>query len=183
MHRKMTLLVLIMILLTACTAKAPDVQDVWEPYIGTCVGDNGNVSAVANNVLDLGDTIDHFDLRGEVLHIIYRSDNESLKKWFDTARTMKETIIYNAMMAAVFVPNAYGYAFSIDDVLFEVTREALITEMSALFETIPQENEFFDKAIVSKFLQLQEHEIRKYAKDITYQKSFFSKFPLSKIEK
>lgn len=87
------------------------------------------------------------------------------------------------MMAAVFVPNAYGYAFSIDDVLFEVTREALITEMSALFETIPQENEFFDKVIVSKFLQLQEHEIRKYAKDITSQKSFFSKFPLSKIEK
>lgn len=78
-----------MILLTACTA----VQDVWEPYIGTYVGENGNVSAVANNVLDLGDTIDHFDLRGEVLHIIYRSDNESLKKWFDTARTMKETII------------------------------------------------------------------------------------------
>ena len=178
----MTLLVLIMILLTACTAKAPDVKDVWKPYIGTYVGDNGNVSAVANKVLDLGDTIDYFDLRGEVLHIIYRTDNESLKKWFDTASTMKETVVYNVMMAAIFVPNAHGYAFSIDDVLFEVTREALITEMSALFETLPQENEFFDETIVAEFLQQHEATIRKFAKDSTYQKTFFRKFPLSKIK-
>ena len=175
-------LVLIMTLLTACTAKAPEVKDVWKPYIGTYVGDNENVSAVANKVLDLGETIDYFDLRDEVMHINYRTDKESMKKWFDTTSTMKETIVYNAMMAAIFVPNAHGYAFSIDNVLFEVTREALITEMSTLFETFPQENEFFDEAIVSKFLQQQEHEIRKYAKDTTYQKSFFYKFPLSKIE-
>lgn len=179
----MTWFVLIMTLLTACTAKAPDVQDVWEPYIGTYVGDNDNVSVVANKVLELGDTIDYFDLRGEVLHIIYRGDNESLKKWFETSSTMKETIIYNAMMAAILVPNANGYAFSINNVLFEVTRESLITEMSALFEKIPQDNEFSDEAIVAEFLQQHERTIRKYAKDTTYQKSFFSKFPLSKIEK
>ncbi|KOS68535.1 hypothetical protein AEA09_08210 [Lysinibacillus contaminans] len=73
------------------------------------------MSAVANKALDLGATIDYFDLRGGIMRVIYRTDNESLNKRFDVANTMEETMIYNAMMAAILVPNAKGYAFSIDD--------------------------------------------------------------------
>ncbi|MFJ7736504.1 hypothetical protein ACIQ2D_09170 [Lysinibacillus sp. NPDC097287] len=38
----------------------------------------------------------------------------TFNKWFDTASIMKETIVYNAMMAAIFVPNENVYAFNID---------------------------------------------------------------------
>jgi hypothetical protein len=60
-------------------------QTTWAPFIGTYVGDAMNVGIIANTVFLHGDTIDHLDLRGEVLRVIYKNDDEALSKWFSSS--------------------------------------------------------------------------------------------------
>ncbi|QDQ02974.1 hypothetical protein FOH38_22410 [Lysinibacillus fusiformis] len=181
MKKIVTFFMLCFVLLTGCTAKAPEIEKaVWEPYVGTYIGDHQNVSKIAGTVFMLGDTINQFDLRGEVLRVIYRTDNEALSKWFSSSSSREEAIVYNAMMAAILVPNAKGYAFSIDGEMFEISREVLINEMESIFPTLPQGNAFFDGERVKTFLQKYEETIRQYAFDTSYQKTFIKHFLITK---
>ncbi|MGE7092482.1 hypothetical protein ACQKII_13775 [Lysinibacillus sp. NPDC048646] len=181
MKKIITFFILCIVLLTGCTANAPAIeQAVWEPYVGTYIGDHLNVSKIAGTVFMLGDTIDQFDLRGEVLRVIYRTDNEALSKWFTSSTSREEAIVYNAMMATILVPNAKGYAFSIDGEMFELSREVLINEMESIFPTLPQGNDFFDGERVKAFLQKYEGTIQQYAVDTSYQNTFIKQFLITK---
>ena len=62
---------------TSCTQKE---KAFWEPLIGTNVGNHLDVDKIANNVFTLGDTINHFNLRGEVLHATKITMKDFLEK-------------------------------------------------------------------------------------------------------
>ncbi len=172
-----------LVLITGCTAQAPEVKEeqaTWEPLIGTYVGDAMNVGKIANTVFLHGDTIDHFDLRGEVLRVIYKNDDQALSEWFSSSISKDKAIVYNAIMGAILVPNAKGYGFEVDGEGYEISRDVLIDEMENLFSTIPNGNEFFDKTKVKAFLQTHEQTIQQYAVDSDYQKALLAKFTISK---
>lgn len=173
--------ILCAVFLTGCTAQAPEiVQPTWEPLIGTYVGDAMNVGKIASTVFMHGDTIDHFDLRGEVLRVIYKNDDEALSEWFSSSISKDKAIVYNTMMGAILVPNAKGYGFEVNGVGYEITRDVLLDEMTNLFSTLPQGNEFFEETKVKAFLLKHERTIQQYAVDADYQKTFLEKFSISK---
>jgi len=181
MKKLATFLVLTIVLLVGCTTQAPEKEKAaWEPFIGTYVGDHMKVSKIANTVLMHGDTVDHFDLRGEVLRVIYRNDNEALNSWFSSSTSKEKALVYNAMMGAILVPNAQGYGFEIDGELYEVPRDELITEMESLFPTLPHGNDFFEEKIVEEFLTKHEQTIQQYAVDPSYRSMFIKKFSITK---
>ncbi|MGE7840017.1 hypothetical protein ACQKNX_04420 [Lysinibacillus sp. NPDC093712] len=172
-----------LVLITGCTAQAPEVKEeqaTWEPLIGTYVGDAMNVGKIANTVFLHGDTIDHLDLRGEMLHVIYKDDDEALSKWFSSSISKDKAIVYNTMMGVILVPNAKGFGFEVDGDLYEISRDILIDEMENLFSTLPKGNELFDEGKVKAFLQKHEETIQQYAVDSNYQKTFLAKFSISK---
>lgn len=68
-----------------------------------------------------GDTINHFDLRGEAMRVIYKNDDEALSKWFASSISKDKALVYNAMMGAILVPNAKGYGFQVDEELYEIS--------------------------------------------------------------
>jgi len=181
MKKLATFLVLTIVLLVGCTTQAPEKEKAaWEPFIGTYVGDHMKVSKIANTVFMHGDTVDHFDLRGEVLRVIYRNDNEALNSWFSSPTSKEKALVYNAMMGAILVPNAQGYGFEIDGELYEVPRDELITEMESLFPTLPHGNDFFEEKIVEEFLTKHEQTIQQYAVDPSYQSILMKKFLITK---
>jgi len=181
MKKLATFLVLTIVLLVGCTTQAPEKEKAaWEPFIGTYVGDHMKVSKIANTVFMHGDTVDHFDLRGEVLRVIYRNDNEALNSWFSSPTSKEKALVYNAMMGAILVPNAQGYGFEIDGELYEVPRDELITEMESLFPTLPHGNDFFEEEIVEEFLTKHEQTIQQYAVDPSYQSILMKKFLITK---
>jgi len=181
MKKLATFLVLTIVLLVGCTTQAPKKEKAtWEPFIGTYVGDHMKVSKIANTVFMHGDTVDHFDLRGEVLRVIYRNDNEALNSWFSSSTSKEKALVYNAMMGAILVPNAQGYGFEIDGELYEVPRDELITEMESLFPTLPHGKNFFEEEIVEEFLTKHEQTIQQYAVDPSYQSILMKKFPITK---
>jgi len=59
--------------------------------IGTSVGNHLDVDKIANNVFTLGDTIDHFDVRGEVLHVFIEITKKK-EKFFRKASVNISTI-------------------------------------------------------------------------------------------
>ncbi|MGG2081785.1 hypothetical protein [Lysinibacillus pakistanensis] len=181
MKKLATFLVLTIVLLVGCTTQAPEKEKAaWEPFIGTYVGDHMKVSKIANTVFMHGDTVDHFDLRWEVLRVIYRNDNEALNSWFSSSTSKEKALVYNAMMGAILVPNAQGYGFEIDGELYEVPRDELITEMESLFPTLPHGNDFFEEEIVEEFLTKHEQTIQQYAVDPSYQSILMKKFLITK---
>ncbi|MFJ7666750.1 hypothetical protein ACIQXI_06560 [Lysinibacillus sp. NPDC097195] len=181
MKRIIVYLLFSTVLFTGCTAQAPEVeQATWEPFIATYVGDATNVSKIASTVFLYGDTVDHFDLRGEVMRVIYKNDDEALSEWFSSAISKNKGIVYNTMMAAILVPNAKGYCFEVDGVGYEIARDVLIEEMANLFSALPQGNDFFNVEKVKYFLQKHERTIQQYAVDSDYQQILMSKFTISK---
>jgi len=181
MKKLATFLILTIVLLVGCTTQAPEKEKAaWEPFIGTYVGDHMKVSKIANTVFMYGDTVDHFDLRGEVLRVIYLNDNEALNSWFSSSTSKEKALVYNAMMGAILVPNAQGYGFEIDGELYEIPRDELITEMESLFPTLPHGNDFFEEKIVEEFLTKHEQTIQQYAVDPSYQSILMKKFSITK---
>lgn len=181
MKKLVTFLVLTIVLLVGCTKQAPEKEKAaWEPFIGTYVGDQMKVSKIANTVFMHGDTINHFDLRGEVLRVIYRNDNEALNIWFSSSSSKEKAFVYNAMMGAILVPNAQGYGFEIDGELYEIPRDVLITEMESLLPTLPQGKDFFEEKVVEEFLSKHEQTIQQYAMDPSYQSMLMKKFSITK---
>ena len=182
MKKLATFLVLSIVLLVGCTTtQAPEKEKAaWEPFTGTYVGDHMKVGKIANTVFMHGDTIDYFDLRGEVLRVIYRNDNEALNNWFSSSTSKEKALVYNAMMGAILVPNAQGYGFEIDGELYEIPRDVLITEMASLLPTLPQGNDFFEEKIVEDFLTKHEQTIQQYAVDPSYQSTLMKKFSITK---
>ncbi|QQP10563.1 hypothetical protein FJQ98_14905 [Lysinibacillus agricola] len=102
------------------------------------------VGKIANMVFMLGDTINHFDLRGAVLR--------QLNKWFSSSTARDNALVNNAMMGAILVPNAKGYGFEVDGEMFEISRDILIAEMESILPTLPQGNDLLDEEKVKVFL-------------------------------
>ncbi|MEG0450390.1 MAG: DUF4825 domain-containing protein [Lysinibacillus sp.] len=166
-----------MLVLNGCyPEEEKKLQEVsWAPYIGTYVGDNSAVAGVAKDVLDVGDSIQSFDLRGQVMGIHYLTDLEMRANEEDQ---LKEAFLYNAMMSGILVPNAKGYKFTTDNTSIAIDRELLLTEMSTLFKALPKGDDCFNNEIVSGFLKKNEPEIRKLAQDKVYKIRFYEKFQL-----
>ena len=162
-----------------------DTKEV-KKYSGTYVGDNSNVIAIVQ-ALPGGDTFKKIDLENKTVKVTYGdvggdlSKDEILKYWFDGQDTLKKNFFYNAIYLTLLVPNAESYNFNVDNQSFSVSREEMEEFISKHINSLPNNNELFQKEKAQQYIDDNKEKINDTVKSKELRKQFFKDFPI--IEK
>ncbi|MCJ7988230.1 DUF4825 domain-containing protein [Priestia sp. OVS21] len=185
------LILLILVGITGCSSKEEvtsintvDVKDLKD-HSGTYVGDNSNVVAIVR-ALPGGETFKEINLHNKTPKIMYGtkedslSEDEILKYWLDGKDTLEKNFLYNAIYLTILIPNAQGYSFKIDDQKFSVSRQEMKQFISKNIQTLPSNNELFDKENAQQFIDNNKEKINKAVKSATIREQFFKNVPIVK---
>jgi len=162
-----------------------DTKEV-KKYSGTYVGDNSNVIAIVQ-ALPGGDTFKEINLENKTVKVTYGdvggdlSKDEILKYWFDGQDTLKKNFFYNAIYLTLLVPNAESYNFNVDNQSFSVSREEMEEFISKHINSLPNNNELFQKEKAQQYIDDNKEKINDTVKSKELRKQFFKDFPI--IEK
>ncbi|MCR8924518.1 DUF4825 domain-containing protein [Priestia megaterium] len=162
-----------------------DTKEV-KKHSGTYVGDNSNVIAIVQ-ALPGGDTFKEINLENKTVKVTYGdvggdlSKDEILKYWFDGQDTLKKNFFYNAIYLTLLVPNAESYNFNVDNQSFSVSREEMEEFISKHINSLPNNNELFQKEKAQQYIDDNKEKINDTVKSKELRKQFFKDFPI--IEK
>ena len=186
------LILLILVSITGCSQKEEvtsinnvDVKKLKD-HSGTYVGDNSNVIAIVQ-ALPGGDTFKEINLENKTVKVTYGdvggdlSKDEILKYWFDGQDTLKKNFFYNAIYLTLLVPNAESYNFNVDNQSFSVSREEMEEFISKHINSLPNNNELFQKEKAQQYIDDNKEKINDTVKSKELRKQFFKDFPI--IEK
>ncbi|MCU5584751.1 DUF4825 domain-containing protein, partial [Bacillus toyonensis] len=165
MHRNVLVMLTIFLFMTACSngERIKDISDVrsddFKKYTGTYVGNNSDVVAIVKN-LPGGGTVQSISLENESIKVNYGAkEHENLTEdmietyWFDGKDTMKKNFLFNVIYLAVLVPNAKGYEFQVENKMFTIKREDILSILYGKFDDFLKEKDIWDKNKVVKFLR------------------------------
>ncbi|MGY1462574.1 DUF4825 domain-containing protein [Bacillus toyonensis] len=194
MHRNVLVMLTIFLFMTACSngERIKDISDVrsddFKKYTGTYVGNNSDVVAIVKN-LPGGGTVQSISLENESIKVNYGAkENENLTEdmietyWFDGKDTMKKNFLFNVIYLAVLVPNAKGYEFQVENKMFTIKREAILSILYGKFDDFLKEKDIWDKNKVVKFLRDNNENIKMLVNDKDFRKSYFTKYPVQQLK-
>ncbi|EEL34203.1 MULTISPECIES: DUF4825 domain-containing protein [Bacillus cereus group] len=194
MHRNVLVMLTIFLFMTACSngERIQDISDVrsddFKKYTGTYVGNNSDVVAIVKN-LPGGGTVQSISLENESIKVNYGAkENENLTEdmietyWFDGKDTMKKNFLFNVIYLAVLVPNAKGYEFQVENKMFTIKREAILSILYGKFDDFLKEKDIWDKNKVVKFLRDNNENIKMLVNDKDFRKSYFTKYPVKQLK-
>ena len=194
MHRNVLVMLTIFLFMTACSngERIKDISDVrsddFKKYTGTYVGNNSDVVAIVKN-LHGGGTVLSISLENESIKVNYGAkENENLTEdmietyWFDGKDTMKKNFLFNVIYLAVLVPNAKGYEFQVENKMFTIKREAILSILYGKFDDFLKEKDIWDKNKVVKFLRDNNENIKMLVNDKDFRKSYFTKYPVQQLK-
>ncbi|OSM13077.1 DUF4825 domain-containing protein [Bacillus toyonensis] len=194
MHRNVLVMLTIFLFMTACSngERIKDISDVrsddFKKYTGTYVGNNSDVVAIVKN-LPGGGTVLSISLENESIKVNYGAkENENLTEdmietyWFDGKDTMKKNFLFNVIYLAVLVPNAKGYEFQVENKMFTIKREAILSILYGKFDDFLKEKDIWDKNKVVKFLRDNNENIKMLVNDKDFRKSYFTKYPVQQLK-
>ncbi|PHD44903.1 DUF4825 domain-containing protein [Bacillus toyonensis] len=194
MHRNVLVMLTIFLFMTACSngERIKDISDVrsddFKKYTGTYVGNNSDVVAIVKN-LPGGGTVQSISLENESIKVNYGAkEHENLTEdmietyWFDGKDTMKKNFLFNVIYPAVLVPNAKGYEFQVENKMFTIKREDILSILYGKFDDFLKEKDIWDKNKVIKFLKGNEEKIKMLVNDKDFRQSLFAKYPVKQLE-
>ncbi|EJR63374.1 hypothetical protein IIO_02111 [Bacillus cereus VD115] len=194
MHRNVLVMLTIFLFMTACSngERIKDISDVrpddFKKYTGTYVGNNSDVVAIVNN-LPGGGTVQSISLENESIKVNYGAkENENLTDdmietyWFDGKDTMKKNFLFNVIYLAVLVPNAKGYEFQVENKMFTIKREEILSILYGKFDDFLKEKDIWDKNKVVKFLRDNNENIKILVNDKDFRKFYFAKYPVQQLK-
>ncbi|PEO66338.1 DUF4825 domain-containing protein [Bacillus toyonensis] len=176
MHRNVLVMLTIFLFMTACSngERIKDISDVrsddFKKYTGTYVGNNSDEVAIVEN-LPGGGTVQSISLENESIKVNYGAkEHENLTEdmietyWFDGKDTMKKNFLFNVIYLAVLVPNAKGYEFQVENKMFTIKREDILSILYGKFDDFLKEKDIWDKNKVVKFLRDNNENIKMLVK-------------------
>ncbi|EOP23423.1 MULTISPECIES: DUF4825 domain-containing protein [Bacillus] len=194
MHRNVLVMLTIFLFMTACSngERIKDISDVrsddFKKYTGTYVGNNSDVVAIVKN-LPGGGTVQSISLENESIKVNYGAkEHENLTEdmietyWFDGKDTMKKNFLFNVIYLAVLVPNAKGYEFQVENKMFTIKREDILSILYGKFDDFLKEKDIWDKNKVVKFLRDNNENIKMLVNDKDFRKSYFTKYPVQQLK-
>ncbi|AXK18828.1 MULTISPECIES: DUF4825 domain-containing protein [Bacillus] len=194
MHRNVLVMLTIFLFMTACSngERIKDISDVrsddFKKYTGTYVGNNSDVVAIVKN-LPGGGTVQSISLENESIKVNYGAkEHENLTEdmietyWFNGKDTMKKNFLFNVIYLAVLVPNAKGYEFQVENKMFTIKREDILSILYGKFDDFLKEKDIWDKNKVIKFLKGNEEKIKMLVNDKDFRQSLFAKYPVKQLE-
>ncbi|MEH7279881.1 DUF4825 domain-containing protein [Bacillus toyonensis] len=194
MHRNVLVMLTIFLFMTACSngERIKDISDVrsddFKKYTGTYVGNNSDVVAIVKN-LPGGGTVQSINLENESIKVNYGAkEHENLTEdmietyWFDGKDTMKKNFLFNVIYLAVLVPNAKGYEFQVENKMFTIKREDILSILYGKFDDFLKEKDIWDKNKVVKFLRDNNENIKMLVNDKDFRKSYFTKYPVQQLK-
>ncbi|HDX9656100.1 TPA: DUF4825 domain-containing protein [Bacillus toyonensis] len=194
MHRNVLVMLTIFLFMTACSngERIKDISDVrsddFKKYTGTYVGNNSDVVAIVKN-LPGGGTVQSISLENESIKVNYGAkEHENLTEdmietyWFNGKDTMKKNFLFNVIYLAVLVPNAKGYEFQVENKMFTIKREDILSIFYGKFDDFLKEKDIWDKNKVIKFLKGNEEKIKMLVNDKDFRQSLFAKYPVKQLE-
>ncbi|PDY89197.1 DUF4825 domain-containing protein [Bacillus toyonensis] len=194
MHRNVLVMLTIFLFMTACSngERIKDISDVrsddFKKYTGTYVGNNSDVVAIVKN-LPGGGTVQSISLENESIKVNYGAkERENLTEdmietyWFDGKDTMKKNFLFNVIYLAVLVPNAKGYEFQVENKMFTIKREDILSILYGKFDDFLKEKDIWDKNKVVKFLRDNNENIKMLVNDKDFRKSYFTKYPVQQLK-
>lgn len=194
MHRNVLVMLTIFLFMTACSngERIKDISDVrsddFKKYTGTYVGNNSDVVAIVKN-LPGGGTVQSISLENESIKVNYGAkEHENLTEdmietyWFNGKDTMKKNFLFNVIYLAVLIPNAKGYEFQVENKMFTIKREDILSILYGKFDDFLKEKDIWDKNKVIKFLKGNEEKIKMLVNDKDFRQSLFAKYPVKQLE-
>ncbi|OTW75948.1 DUF4825 domain-containing protein [Bacillus thuringiensis serovar cameroun] len=194
MHRNVLVMLTIFLFMTACSngERIKDISDVrsddFKKYTGTYVGNNSDVVAIVKN-LPGGGTVQSISLENESIKVNYGAkEHENLTEdmietyWFDGKDTMKKNFLFNVIYLAVLVPNAKGYEFQVENKMFTIKREDILSILYGKFDDFLKEKDIWDKNKVINFFNGNEEKIKMFVEDKDFRKSLFAKYPIQQLK-
>lgn len=194
MHHNVLVMLTIFLFMTACSngERIKDISDVrsddFKKYTGTYVGNNSDVVAIVNN-LPGGRTVQSISLENESIKVNYGAkESGTLTEemietyWFDGKDTMKKNFLFNVIYLAVLVPNAKGYEFQVENKMFTIKREDILSILYGKFDDFLKEKDIWDKNKVVKFLRDNNENIKMLVNDKDFRKSYFAKYPVQQLK-
>ncbi|HDX9614195.1 TPA: DUF4825 domain-containing protein [Bacillus toyonensis] len=194
MHHNVIVMLTIFLFMTACSngERIKDIYDVrsddFKKYTGTYVGNNSDVVAIVNH-LPGGGTVQSISLENESIKVNYGAkESGALTEemiatyWFDGKDTMKKNFLFNVIYLAVLVPNAKSYEFQVENKMFTIKREDILSILYGKFDDFLKEKDIWDKNKVVKFLRDNNENIKMLVNDKDFRKSYFAIYPVQQLK-
>ncbi|PGB02773.1 DUF4825 domain-containing protein [Bacillus toyonensis] len=194
MHHNVIVMLTIFLFMTACSngERIKDIYDVrsddFKKYTGTYVGNNSDVVTIVNH-LPGGGTVQSISLENESIKVNYGAkESGALTEemiatyWFDGKDTMKKNFLFNVIYLAVLVPNAKSYEFQVENKMFTIKREDILSILYGKFDDFLKEKDIWDKNKVVKFLRDNNENIKMLVNDKDFRKSYFAIYPVQQLK-
>ncbi|XLP24715.1 DUF4825 domain-containing protein [Bacillus toyonensis] len=194
MHHNVIVMLTIFLFMTACSngERIKDIYDVrsddFKKYTGTYVGNNSDVVAIVNH-LPGGGIVQSISLENESIKVNYGAkESGALTEemiatyWFDGKDTMKKNFLFNVIYLAVLVPNAKSYEFQVENKMFTIKREDILSILYGKFDDFLKEKDIWDKNKVVKFLRDNNENIKILVNYKDFRKSYFAIYPVQQLK-